>query len=183
MIEPFLFFFIKATACLHPRKTPSEFIAMVLCHCSMVVVSMLAAMAIPALLTNTSRWPWRFSTAAATASQSATLETSWRMKSAVPPASRIICTVSSPCSGLMSVQNSVAPSLANKSEVARPKPMPEPVTSAIFPDTRPISIFPLAKVASANHYRSLPSLVQSHAQWDNPVHSFQLHAGCHMRGK
>ena len=37
---------------------------MVLCHCSIVVVSIFAAMAMPALLTNISSRPWRFSTAA-----------------------------------------------------------------------------------------------------------------------
>jgi len=61
------------------------------------------------------------------------------VKLAIPPASRIIETVSSPRSVLRLPITTCAPSRANASAVARPIPDPPPVTSATLPSNSFIS--------------------------------------------
>ena len=65
------------------------------------------------------------------------LVTSQPTASAVPPSASIDATVSRPCSSVRSAATTLAPSRANAIAVARPMPLPAPVTKATLPAKRP----------------------------------------------
>ena len=100
----------------------------------------------PALLQAQSSRPYVATTTATRAATSAALATSARAKAASPPFCFMSATVSFPPSLFTSDTKTLAPSSANFRAVARPIPAPEPVTSATYPDTRPIASLNLLKV-------------------------------------
>src|SRR5918993_1027815 len=65
------------------------------------------------------------------------LVTSQPTASAVPPSASIDATVSRPCSSVRSAATTLASSRANAIAVARPMPLPAPVTKATLPAKRP----------------------------------------------
>jgi len=69
-------------------------------------------------------------------SASASSPASAAMPSASPPAARICATVCWQASSFQSVQNTLAPWRANASALARPIPLPAPVTIATLPVSR-----------------------------------------------
>src|SRR5580692_9014516 len=94
--------------------------------------------AMPTLLSSTSMRPKVETQASTTAATSAALLTSARHAAAWPPSSLMIRAVSSAAAGLISAQNTRAPSRANATAVALPLPHPGPIepaptTSATFP--------------------------------------------------
>jgi hypothetical protein len=115
----------------------------------------------PTLLSSTSMRPKAETQASTMAATSAALLTSARCAAAWPPSSLSIRAVSSAAAGLMSAQNTRAPSRANATAVALPLPHPGPIepaptTSATLPLSRsamavlPFQFFILLASSSRN---------------------------------
>ncbi|MGC3972429.1 MAG: hypothetical protein QM775_35320 [Pirellulales bacterium] len=83
-----------------------------------------------ALLTTTFSPPNSRTAASIAARHSASFETSVRANTARPPALRTASTVAWPPASFKSATTTAAPSLANNSAMARPMPLPAPVTTA-----------------------------------------------------
>ena len=92
----------------------------------------------PALLTSTSRRPWRSSTPSNSASTASASRMSSASASAMPPASRIACTVSASGSGRRPQPTTVAPSAARaRARSPGPSPVPAPGDDADLPVQKP----------------------------------------------
>ncbi|SKU01460.1 Uncharacterised protein [Mycobacteroides abscessus subsp. abscessus] len=88
------------------------------------------AMRIPALLTSRSGVPCSSHTQSVNCRQSSRSATSRRRKTALPPVRVMRSTVSAPVASLMSETTMVQPLRPKRSAVARPMPLPAPVTTA-----------------------------------------------------
>ncbi len=133
MIDPPPPCFIAGTAARQPKKVPSRWTASVRRQISVVVRRRLAMMAMPALLTNTSRRPWLSMTRSTSAGQLASSDTSCATNSAP-----ISSAIARPRGSLMSVMMTDAPSAASIRASAAPRPDAAPVMMATFPCTRPM---------------------------------------------
>src|ERR1700761_2860968 len=87
----------------------------------------------PALLLTRWIFPNRFSAASASASMSASLETSVRSPSTGTPAASSSATVAASASSWMSPMTTFIPSAPQRSANALPMPLPAPVTIAVLP--------------------------------------------------
>ena len=87
----------------------------------------------PALLTSKSTGPRRAVTSPTNRSTDAGSDTSAGNAPAIPPAVRIIRTVSSTCDSVRAVTPTEAPASASATATARPIPLPPPVTRATCP--------------------------------------------------
>src|SRR3954451_17216358 len=123
--------------CFIPRNVPRRFTAMTRSKSSSSVSCRSLCTPMPALLWAKSSRPWRWTTASTTFAQSSPRVTSQATKSASPPASRIVRTVSSPPARSTSATITAAPSCAKRMAQARPMPLAAPVTRPALPCTRP----------------------------------------------
>src|SRR5512144_977719 len=125
--------FSRRAAALMPRKTLVCVTAMMRSYSFLLVYSITPRSETPALLTSTSR-PSNSLAARCTAdAHAASSATSWWWNTAVPRAERISAATASPVRSRMSVTTTLAPSSASRSALARPMPLPPPVTSATRP--------------------------------------------------
>src|SRR5512144_271740 len=125
--------FSRRAAALMPRKTLVCVTAMMRSYSFLLVSSITPRSETPALLTSTSR-PSNSLAARCTAdAHAASSATSWWWNTAVPRAERISAATASPVRSRMSVTTTLAPSSASRSALARPMPLPPPVTRATRP--------------------------------------------------
>src|SRR6185312_9227586 len=147
MLPPRPCAFMRAAPCLMPRNTPRTSTAKVKSHSSTVVSPMgPKAPPTPALLNTQSSPPKRSTARATSAATSRSAETSTRSgarRSAVPRA-RASATVSARLASLTSPMATRAPSRRKVSALARPMPLPPPVTRATLPSSRPLTVRPVA---------------------------------------
>jgi len=107
---------------------------MIRCQSSSVCASSGPTIAIPALLTTTSGTPTSVRTQLAKRSMSAAADTSACRACAVPPRAVIRSLTDSAAARSRSAATILAPLAANPSAVARPIPLPAPVTTtSLFP--------------------------------------------------
>src|ERR1700730_7826038 len=118
------------------RNAPRRFVARIRSQLSSSISRNARSSAMPALLTSTSIRCQRSSAAATAPSTAAASLTSGECVHALPPAAAISCAACS--SGLLRRPISItsAPSLANRSAIARPIPCPAPVTTMFRPSKR-----------------------------------------------
>ena len=138
MIEPPPALRMAGSALRVPRKTPLVFTAMIRSHSSSVVSSMRSALAMPALLTNTSSRPKRPSAVCTASSQSASLVTSRCTYTASPPASVMLRSTAWPSSSRRSPNTTLAPSATNSSVSSAPWPLAPPEINTTFPSSLPM---------------------------------------------
>src|SRR5689334_10480120 len=148
MLPPRPCAFMRAAPCLMPRKTPRTSTAKVKSHSS-TVVSPIGPKAppTPALLNTQSSPPKRSTASATSAATSRSAETSTRSAARRSPApcARASAIVSARVASLTSPMTTRAPSRRKVSALARPMPLPPPVTRATLPSRRP----PRALMAAA----------------------------------
>src|SRR5690349_6407651 len=121
-------------ACLVPRNGPSRLTAWMRRHSSMLVVSTLPRVPMPALLTSVSRRSKIRAASARLATHCSSLVTSCARKMARSPMLRA---TSRPRPRSISAMATRAPSLAKAIAMARPSPEAPPVMNAALPASRP----------------------------------------------
>ena len=114
-------------------NAPFRLVSSVRSQSSSVISVMLPLVLTPALLTTISIPPKCLTVSSINAFICVEFPTSPGRKNAFPPALSIISTVSRPLASVFDVPATAAPSLANNTAIACPKPDPNPVTNATFP--------------------------------------------------
>src|SRR6185437_15136943 len=132
---------ICAIWCFIPRNVPRRFTAITRSKSSSLVSWKRSCTPMPALLWAKSSLPCRSTTWATRARLSSDCDTSQGKNPAVPPASTISLTVSSPASRELSRSETTtdAPSAPKRTAHARPMPLAAPVTRPALPSSIPIT--------------------------------------------
>lgn len=133
-----------------PRTTPSRLTPTIRCQSSSVCASNGPTIAIPALLTTTSGTPTSVRTQSAKRSMSAAADTSTCRACAVPPRAAISSQTDVAAARSRSATTILAPLAANPSAIARPMPLPAPVTTtSLFPNVFSASLMGLSVCSTA----------------------------------
>ncbi len=127
-MNPRFWRFIAGTAKWQPWMTPSKFTSISKRQSSSGISPTAPATATPALFTIRSRPPQRSIAPSTSAFMSSGLRTSVRVATTAPEGASLA--VSSAAARFRSLARTVAPREASSSVMARPKPLPAPVTTA-----------------------------------------------------